>query len=45
MMDRAPRVADRKDAPRLPRHRQTVEFDRVGFSYHGRRRRSSTASA
>ncbi len=33
MMDRSPRVLDRKDTPFLPRHRQTVEFDRVGFSY------------
>jgi subfamily B ATP-binding cassette protein MsbA len=24
---------DRKDTPSLPRHRQAVEFDRVGFSY------------
>ncbi len=34
MMDRTPRVVDRKHAPALPRHRQVVEFDRVGFSYN-----------
>src|SRR5262245_50488560 len=33
MMDRCPRILDRKDTPSLPRHRQSVEFDRVGFSY------------
>jgi ABC-type multidrug transport system fused ATPase/permease subunit len=33
MMDRSPKVVDRKDTPSLARHRQTVEFDRVGFSY------------
>jgi ABC-type multidrug transport system fused ATPase/permease subunit len=33
MMDRSPKVVDRKDTPSLPRHRESVEFDRVGFSY------------
>ncbi len=35
MMDRTPRVVDHcKHAPVLPRHRQSVELDRVGFSYN-----------
>jgi ATP-binding cassette, subfamily B, bacterial MsbA len=34
MMDRSPRVVDRKRAPSLPRHRHSVEMDRVGFSYN-----------
>jgi ABC-type multidrug transport system fused ATPase/permease subunit len=34
LMDRTPRVLDQKHAPSLPRHRQAVELDRVGFSYH-----------
>jgi ABC-type multidrug transport system fused ATPase/permease subunit len=33
LMDRTPKVIDRKHAPSLPRHRQTVQLDRVGFSY------------
>jgi ATP-binding cassette, subfamily B, bacterial MsbA len=33
LMDRMPKIVDRKHAPSLARHRQTVEFDRVGFSY------------
>jgi ATP-binding cassette, subfamily B, bacterial MsbA len=35
MMDRAPRVVDRKRAPVLPRHRQAVELEQVTFSYNG----------
>jgi ATP-binding cassette, subfamily B, bacterial MsbA len=35
MMDRAPRVIDRKRAPVLPRHRQAVELEQVTFSYNG----------
>ena len=34
LMDRSPKVADRKDLPVLPRHRQSIEFDRVAFGYH-----------
>jgi ATP-binding cassette, subfamily B, bacterial MsbA len=34
MMDRSPKVVDRKHAPSLPRHRHTVEFDHVSFAYH-----------
>jgi ATP-binding cassette, subfamily B, bacterial MsbA len=34
LMDRAPRVIDRKRAPSLPRHRQAVELDQVTFSYN-----------
>jgi ABC-type multidrug transport system fused ATPase/permease subunit len=33
LMDRTPQIIDRKHAPSLARHRQTVEFDRIGFSY------------
>lgn len=33
LMDRSPRVSDNKRAPRLPRHRQTIEFDHVSFGY------------
>ena len=33
LMDRTPKVVDRKHAAHLPRHRQTVEFDRVTFGY------------
>ena len=33
LMDREPRVSDNKRAARLPRHRQTIEFDHVAFSY------------
>jgi ABC-type multidrug transport system fused ATPase/permease subunit len=33
LMDRTPRVVDRKDAPALPRHRQAVELERVTFGY------------
>ena len=35
LMDRAPRVIDRKRAPSLPRHRQAVELEQVTFSYNG----------
>jgi ABC-type multidrug transport system fused ATPase/permease subunit len=35
LMDRSPKVVDRKHAPDLPRHRQTVELERVTFSYAG----------
>ena len=34
LMDRTPRVLDRKDARDLPRHRVSVEFDRVCFAYN-----------
>jgi ABC-type multidrug transport system fused ATPase/permease subunit len=34
MMDRSPKVIDRKHAPSLPRHRHSVELERVGFSYN-----------
>src|SRR5207249_10722720 len=33
LMDRTPKVVDRKHAPSLARHRQAVEFERVTFSY------------
>jgi subfamily B ATP-binding cassette protein MsbA len=33
LMDRSPRVSDNKRAPRLARHRQTIEFDHVTFGY------------
>src|SRR5262245_31845160 len=33
LMDRTPKVVDRKHAPSLLRHRQAVELDRVCFSY------------
>jgi ABC-type multidrug transport system fused ATPase/permease subunit len=36
LMDRRPQVADKPDAARLPRHRGSIEFDEVGFSYNGR---------
>ncbi len=35
LMDRTPKVVDRKRAPSLPRHRQAVDLDRVSFSYNG----------
>jgi len=35
LMDRSPRVVDRKRAVPLPRHRHSIEFDRVSFSYTG----------
>jgi len=34
-MDRSPKVVDRKRAVPLPRHRHSIEFDRVSFSYTG----------
>ncbi len=34
MMYRTPRVIDLKHAPALPRHRQVVELDCIGFSYN-----------
>ncbi|MDR3636579.1 MAG: ABC transporter ATP-binding protein [Isosphaeraceae bacterium] len=36
LMDRAPAVADKAGAPRLTRHRSSVEFDQVTFGYHDR---------
>ncbi len=36
LMDRNPKVVDRKRALPLPRHRHSIEFDRVSFSYTGR---------
>ncbi len=33
LMDRTPKVVDRKHAARLPRHRQSIELDRVTFGY------------
>jgi len=36
LMDRNPKVVDRKGALPLPRHRHSIEFDRVSFSYTGR---------
>jgi ABC-type multidrug transport system fused ATPase/permease subunit len=36
LMDRSPTVADKPGAPRLPRHRVSVEFDQVSFGYHER---------
>ena len=33
LMDRQPEVTDRVSAPRLPRHRTAIEFDRVVFGY------------
>ena len=35
LMDRAPRIIDRKRVPSLPRHRQAVELEQVTFSYNG----------
>jgi ABC-type multidrug transport system fused ATPase/permease subunit len=35
LMDRNPKVMDRKRALPLHRHRQSIEFDRVSFSYTG----------
>jgi ABC-type multidrug transport system fused ATPase/permease subunit len=35
LMDRSPKVVDRKRAVPLPRHRHSIEFDRVSFSYMG----------
>ena len=36
LMDRRPQVVDAPTAVRLPRHRQAIEFDQVGFGYNGR---------
>src|SRR5262249_46675114 len=36
LMDRQPQGADKPGAVRLTRHRQSVEFDQVAFSYNGR---------
>lgn len=36
MMDREPQVVDKPRAPRLPRHRKSITFDDVHFSYSGR---------
>lgn len=36
MMDRTPTVADKPSARPLARHRKTIEFDSVSFSYNGR---------
>jgi subfamily B ATP-binding cassette protein MsbA len=36
LMDRQPKVADKASAVRLPKHRGSIEFDHVGFSYNGR---------
>jgi ABC-type multidrug transport system fused ATPase/permease subunit len=33
LMDREPKVSENKRAASLPRHRQTIEFDQVTFSY------------
>jgi ABC-type multidrug transport system fused ATPase/permease subunit len=33
LMDRSPKVVDHKRAVPLPRHRHSIEFDRVSFSY------------
>jgi ABC-type multidrug transport system fused ATPase/permease subunit len=35
LMDRSPKVVDRKRALPLTRHRHSIEFDRVSFSYTG----------
>jgi len=35
LMDRSPKVVDRKRAVPLPRHHHSIEFDRVSFSYTG----------
>ena len=32
-MDRRPKVSENKRAPRLPRHRQSIELDEVTFGY------------
>lgn len=36
LMDRQPEVRDKPSAPRLPRHRRSVEFEQVWFTYDGR---------
>ena len=36
LMDRTPEVTDKPRAPRLPRHRASVEFEDVTFGYNGR---------
>ncbi len=36
LMDRAPKVSENKRAAPLPRHRHSIEFDQVAFSYSGR---------
>ncbi len=36
LMDRAPQVADKKAAIRLPKHRAAIEFENVTFRYHDR---------
>ncbi len=36
LMDREPQVVEQPGAVDLPRHRKTIEFDDVKFSYHGR---------
>jgi ABC-type multidrug transport system fused ATPase/permease subunit len=36
LMDRRPQVADKPSSIRLPRHRTSIEFDHVVFSYNGR---------
>ena len=36
LMDRQPQVAETPSSPRLLRHRASIEFDRVFFSYNGR---------
>lgn len=36
LMDQRPTVVDRKNAPRLARHRQAIEFDHVQFGYDRR---------
>jgi ABC-type multidrug transport system fused ATPase/permease subunit len=36
LMDREPRVVEKADAERLPRHHRSIEFDQVNFSYNGR---------
>ena len=36
LMDRAPKVSENKRAAPLPRHRQSIEFNQVAFSYSGR---------
>jgi ABC-type multidrug transport system fused ATPase/permease subunit len=33
LMDRAPKMVDHRHAPRLRRHHQAIEFDRVTFGY------------
>lgn len=36
LMDRAPKVAEKATAMRLPRHKSAVEFDQVTFGYDGK---------